>query len=166
MVEEPGRRIVDKGHAGGGGLPWLNPVGFARRAIDLSLEDWGDAQDHDGRVFFDRGLVDAVAAYEHAIGHPPPEVEGLGKRYGRRVFLLPPWPEIYVRDDVRQHSFDSALAEYDRLSIYYPRHGYDVVIVPKATVTKRIDFVVAHLPKSQTKTPPDAPEGFNHNDRA
>jgi len=147
VVEEPGRRIVAKGRANGGcGLPWLDPVGFARRAIDLSLKDWTEAQAFEGRVFFDRGLVDAVAAFEHAAKKPPAEADGLGTYYDRRVFLLPPWPEIYLRDDARQHGFDSAIAEYERLCAYFPKHGYEVLVVPKGTLAERAAFVLAHLP--------------------
>src|ERR1700731_4002644 len=36
-------------------------------------------------------------------------------RYHRRVFLTPPWPEIYVTDPERRHGLEKALAEYCRL---------------------------------------------------
>src|SRR6516164_5896191 len=62
-VEEPGRRIVrqeleDDGRA----LPWVDPIAFARRAIELSLMDRATTEVSSSWVFFDRGLIDAAAA--------------------------------------------------------------------------------------------------------
>jgi predicted ATPase len=40
---------------------------------------------------------------------------GQSHRYHRRVFLAPPWPEIYVTDRERGHGLDAALSEYSHL---------------------------------------------------
>jgi predicted ATPase len=63
----------------------------------------------------------------------------------RRVFLAPPWPEIYVNDPERGHGFDAALAEYARLLDAYPSIGYDVFILPKVGLSERADFVLDTL---------------------
>lgn len=138
-VPEPGRRIVSVAKNP------LSNLAFAQQAIALSLQDWEAAQTLPAPVFFDRGLVDATAAYAHATGSEPPEAQGLGTRYGRRAFLVPPWPEIYQTDRERQHGFPDAVAEYDRLCVYFPLHGYEVVIVPKAPVPQRVAFILSHL---------------------
>jgi predicted ATPase len=71
VVDEPGRRIVRHEIATGGtSLPWLNMEAFARRAIEVSLANLGMASINEGWVFFDRGLVDAAAALEHATSEP------------------------------------------------------------------------------------------------
>ncbi|WP_323037809.1 AAA family ATPase [Pararhodobacter sp.] len=138
-VPEPGRRIVARA-----ATP-LGPEAFARHAMDVSMTDWQQAQAREGRVFFDRGLVDAVAAFVHATNITPPEAEGLGSRYDSPVFLVPPWPEIYVTDTERQHGFSEAVAEYERLCKIYPRFGYKVITLPKAPTVERVAFVVSHL---------------------
>ena len=66
-------------------------------------------------------------------------------RYHRRVFLTPPWPEIYVTDRERRHALDAALAEYSRLLEAYPSLGYEISIVPKVGVVERADFVLNTL---------------------
>src|SRR4029077_11425608 len=58
------------------------------------------------RVFFDRGLIDAAAALEHMTGKPVLTALGQANRYHRRVFLAPPWPEIYETDPERRHGLD------------------------------------------------------------
>ena len=141
-IPEPGRRIVTGPDAD---LPRRDPAGFARKAMDLALADWHGAEALAGRVFFDRGLGDAVAAYQHATGKTPPEAAGLGARYHRQVFMVPPWPDIYATDAARKHGFPEAVAEYDRLCAFYPQFGYSVVTVPKMSVAERVTFVLSHL---------------------
>jgi predicted ATPase len=71
VVEEPGRRIVKEELASGGSaLPWVDRIAFARRAITMALADRAAAGSLDGWVFFDRGLIDAVAALEHMTSKP------------------------------------------------------------------------------------------------
>ena len=113
VVDEPGRRIVKEELARcGSALPWVDPVAFARRAIAIALADRTAAAAADGWVFFDRGLIDAAAALEHMTGKPVLTTLGQANRYHRRVFLAPPWPEIYQTDPERRHGLDVALAEY------------------------------------------------------
>ncbi len=137
-VAEPGRRIV----AAGGPMPWSDPAGFARRAIAMALDDLDAAARLAGPVFFDRGLVDAVVAFEHATGAAAPVDPA--NRYGR-VFLAPPWPDIHVVDDARRHGMDEALAEYARLEAAWPGFGYTVERLPRIDVEARADFVLARL---------------------
>ena len=124
VVDEPGRRIVKEELArGGSALPWIDRVAFARRAIAIALADRAAAAALDGWVFFDRGLIDAAAALEHMTGEPVLTALGRANRYHRRVFLAPPWPEIYETDPERRHGLDVALAEYSRLLETYPSLG-------------------------------------------
>jgi len=146
-VEEPGRRIVRQELAvDGGALPWINGAAFARRAIELAIADRRAAADRPaGWVFFDRGLVDAAAALHHLTGEPSLDTLGQAYRYHRRVFLAPPWPEIYVTDAERRHGFDQAIAEYHRLLVVYPSLGYEVIVLPKVDVAARADLVLRTL---------------------
>ena len=146
-VEEPGRRIVRQELAGeGSALPWANGAGFARRGIELAIADRRAAADRPaGWVFFDRGLVDAASALQHLTGEPTLDALGQAHRYHRRVFLAPPWQEIYVTDPERRHGFDQAIAEYHRLLVVYPSLGDEVILLPKVNVTARADFVVSTL---------------------
>ena len=70
---------------------------------------------------------------------------GQTHRFYRRVFLAPPWPEIYLTDPERRHGFESAVAEYSRLLEIYAVLGYEVMILPKIEVPQRADFVLRAL---------------------
>jgi predicted ATPase len=131
--------------SGGSALPWVDRIGFARRAITLALADRFAATSLDGWVFFDRGLVDAATALQHLTGEPALATLGQANRYHRRVFLAPPWPEIYRTDLERRHGLDVALVEYSRLLQTYPSLGYEVSILPKVGVLERADFILSTL---------------------
>ncbi|MGI9490556.1 MAG: AAA family ATPase [Geminicoccaceae bacterium] len=153
VVKEPGRRIVTEELTNGGSsLPWEDSIAFARRAVELSLADRAASKDKPGWVFFDRGLIDAAAALQHLTGEPV--VDKLAQRHGynENVFLTPPWPEIYVRDNKRRHDLSDAVDEYDRLCEVYPSLGYNLHVLPKVSVAARADFVIATLEKP--KAPP------------
>ena len=145
-IDEPGRRIVaEELKRGGRALPWVDAVAFARRAIELSLADRAVIEASPRWVFFDRGLIDAAAALEHLTGEPVVESLGLVYRYNKRVFLAPPWPEIYVLDQERRHGLVGAVAEYDRLIDVYPSLGYDIHVLPKVSVAERANWILASL---------------------
>jgi len=145
-VEEPGRRIVkEELEAGGSALPWVDSIAFLRRAVAMALADRASAGGTDGWVFFDRGLIDAAAGLQHLSGEPALAEFGQSNRYHRRVFLAPPWPEIYVTDRERRHGMDKAVAEYSRLLEVYPSLGYEISILPKVGVAERADFVLRAL---------------------
>lgn len=144
-VEEPGRRIVQRELGGdGAALPWVDPLAFARRALELAIADRVNCAE-EGLVFFDRGVVDAAAAIEHLSGEPALQTFGRAHRYGNCVFLAPPWPEIYEFDRERRHDLAEAMAEYERLKAAYPALGYAVIELPKVPVGARADFVLGAL---------------------
>jgi predicted ATPase len=146
IVEEPGRRIVrEEIDRAGSALPWENTAAFLRRAIAMSLADRVSACTRDGWVFFDRGLVDAAAGLQHLTGEKVLASLGQTHRYHQRVFLTPPWPEIYLTDPERRHGLDAAVAEYLRLLEIYPSLNYEVFILPKIGVTERADLVLKAL---------------------
>ena len=114
--------------------------------MEIALADRAAAGSLDGWVFFDRGLIDAAAAFELMTGKPVLTALGQANRYHRRVFLAPPWPEIYETDPERRHGLDVALAEYSRLLETYPSSlGYEVLILPKVGVSERADFILNTL---------------------
>ncbi|TNM62935.1 AAA family ATPase [Aliirhizobium smilacinae] len=146
VVEEPGRRIVKQELEGeGASLPWVDLAAFARRAIGTSIADRAEAAANRGWTFFDRGLIDAAIALEHATGELVTRRLNAIHPYHSTVFMTPPWPDIYEGDPERRHSFSDAIAEYERLSVIYPVLGYEVVLLPKVSVAERADFVLSIL---------------------
>lgn len=141
VVHEPGRRIIADVRAGkSGALPWDDPAGFARHALAMSIADHDAAR---GLTFFDRGVVDAAVALRATAGDSA-AAEVARYRYDR-LFLVPPWPEIYENDHDRRHSLETALSDHDRVAAAWRSAGYDAIILPRDTVAARADFVLAML---------------------
>ncbi len=146
VVEEPGRRVIAaERRCGGTALPWIDLAAFARHAFAVAAEDCENAIGLEGVVFFDRGLVDAAAALEHATGEAWLARIAQSQRFHRRVFMTPPWPEIFAGDEDRRHDLSEGIAEYHRLLTAYGALGYEVDILPKASVAKRAEHVLSAL---------------------
>ncbi|MGD0445259.1 MAG: AAA family ATPase [Edaphobacter sp.] len=146
IIEEPGRRIVvEEMNNGGSALPWVDMAAFANRAIATAMADRSSVPASDGWIFFDRSLIDAAVALQHLTRKPVLAEFGHTHHYHRRVFLAPPWPEIYMIDRERRHNPVVAVAEYYRLFNAYPSLGYEVFILPRVGVVERADFVLRTL---------------------
>lgn len=154
IVEEPGRRIVREELARAGyALPWVDAEAFLHRANAMALEDReAAATETSDLVFFDRGLIDAAVALAHLTGRDVLTPLAHPHRYNRRVFLAPPWREIFVNDTERHHSFEDAVAEYGRLLNGYAALGYQTLALPKTAVEERADFVLAEVGYSRRAT--------------
>lgn len=145
-VLEPGRRIVEREQLGGGdALPWRNAQAFLEQAQQLSRQDLQTVRDGQGWVFFDRGLVDAISGLASLLEVSVDRYSEARGAYHSRVFLTPPWPEIYQLDAQRQHGLQQAVDEYERLLVDFPLLGYEVVLLPKVSVSERADFVLQQL---------------------
>lgn len=145
-IAEPGRRIVDEQlRRGGRALPWVDLAAFARRAIEVAVDDRQAEASTAGWVFFDRGLVDAAAALQHATGQRALVLPDQSPRYHRQVFMTPPWPEIFATDNARRHGLADAIAEYDRLLAAYDALGYETILLPKIGIRERADHLLDHL---------------------
>nr|WP_315591077.1 AAA family ATPase [Sphingomonas psychrotolerans] len=141
VVEEPGMRIVAEERLGdGSALPWVDPAAFGRRALAMSIADHRAAR---GLIFFDRGVVDASVAVTARGGALP--ADAIARCRYDRLFLAPPWPEIYEVTDDRRHSLEQALRDYTRVRLAYLDAGYAPVMLPRDTVAARADFVLSEL---------------------
>lgn len=147
VVEEAGRRVVrSELQSSGDALPWIDMARFAQLAITMAQQDWRRAQEQEGWVVFDRSVVDVAAALETATGEA-----GIAERlerahsYHSRVFMAPPWPEVFNRDDERRHDFDAATAEYDQLCDVYSGLGYELIFLPKVAIAERASWLESML---------------------
>lgn len=149
VIEEAGRRIIEQERVGdGSALPCVHAEAFGRRALAMSVADHEAAQ---GLTFFDRGVVDAAVAITARGGDLPAAIIA-AHRYDR-LFLAPPWPEIYENDADRRHSLEAALRDYERVRKAYLDAGYQPVMLPRDTISARADFVVANCQGGGGRSP-------------
>ncbi|TNH30904.1 hypothetical protein FHG89_05140 [Micromonospora orduensis] len=71
--------------------------------LSWEIRSYRQASRHPGPVFFDRGIPDLVGYYL-LLGQPvPAHLTAAAQlfRYHQRVFIAPPWPQIYTTDSER-----------------------------------------------------------------
>lgn len=148
-VDEAGRAIIrDQLAIGGRAQHRADSLLFAEVMLAWEMRSYRQAERWDGPVFFDRGIPD-IAGYHGLLGRPvPPHVAAAADlfRHHRRVFVAPPWPEIYTTDRERVQDFTEAVRTHDAIAAAYGRHGYELVPLPKADVRTRVAFVLADGP--------------------
>lgn len=140
---EPVRKVLQQELAANGpALPSKDPALFLREIIRRAVRDLADAASRTGPSFFDRGLPDAIA-YAVRFRVDPEEFRAAAARhrYANEVFVLPPWKEIFVNDELRGASFDDYQRFHEQITRAYQDCGYTLVEVPRDTVERRADFI-------------------------
>jgi predicted ATPase len=97
-------------------------------------------------IFLDRGIPD-ILAYMHFIGDSYPVFfdEACKNHTYSKVFLLPPWEEIYESDEARYENYEQATLIYNHLKETYQKYGYQLIEVPTGKVEERILFILNSL---------------------
>ena len=97
-------------------------------------------------VFFDRGIPD-INAYMNYMGIQYDDIfinPCQNNRY-TKIFIMPPWKEIYITDNERYESFEQALAIHNHLKNTYSSFEYELIDVPFNSVEKRVEFILNSL---------------------
>jgi predicted ATPase len=145
---EAGRAIIqDQREKGGHALPWDDSGAFAEEMLAWDIGSYRAAETVESFVFFDRGIPDIVG-YLRLTGAPvPPRIEQAAAtyRYHSRVFVTPPWRDIYQLDNERTQDFDEAVRTYDSLVATYNAYGYTLIELPFAPIAERVRFVLEML---------------------
>jgi len=65
--------------------------------------------------------------------------------YNRKVFILPPWEDIYQTDDERKQTWEEAIYTFEKMKQTYLEYGYEIIEVPKISIEKRCEFILYHI---------------------
>jgi predicted ATPase len=148
IVPEAGRSIIrQQVEISGSALPWGDQQEYARLMFLQAQSDYELWSRVDQPVFLDRGIPDVIG-YLQLCGWPVPELmsrHALDLRYNNKVFVAPPWKEIYRNDEERKQSFEEAVKTFDVMMRVYNDLGYTTVELPKVSVEERVVFIVGHL---------------------
>lgn len=147
-MPEAGRAIIQVQVAIGGiALPWADRLAFAELMLGWELRSYHEACAFMEPVFFDRGVPDVIG-YLRVCGLDVPEhmlTAATKFRYNKRVFLAPPWREIFHEDAERKQSWDEAVATFESMMSTYESLNYEIVLLPLASVEARAEFVARHI---------------------
>lgn len=144
---EIARKVIKEQQKIGSSLvPWEDVVGFSQ----LVYQEFFEQQElvFKGKtVFSDRGILDIkayllLANQGHAINL---EKACDGMNYSSTIFLMPTWEEIYSQDAQRKESVDEAVELFNLLKKVYEEAGFKVVLVPKVSVSERVEFILKEI---------------------
>ena len=94
-------------------------------------------------VFFDRGIPDVHAYLEFFdTEYPNNFIEKSETHLYTKVFMLPPWKDIYTSDNERYESFEEAVKIHHHLIKTYQKIGYQICIVPFGTIQERTNYIL------------------------
>ena len=123
------------------------PLLFSELLLEGRKKQFNSAlQDQSEIVFMDRGIPD-ILAYMHYIGDSYPAFfdQACKDHKYAKVFVLPPWQEIYISDEARYENYEQAKLIFDHLLETYQKYGYNLIEVPKGSVEERIVFILNEL---------------------
>jgi predicted ATPase len=120
---------------------------FATEIFDRDWKNFISNSNLSALLFFDRSFIDsACMVFDSDIStYDKIKDTHLSNRYNNKVFITPPWQEIYCNDAERDQSFEQSIEVYQRLQNWYEEHDYDVVILPKDTIESRVKFILAQV---------------------
>lgn len=133
--------IIEEQKNGNDKTPWGDLYGFVDLVCQLTIQELNIPVKQN--TFVDRGLPDAIA-YLQAKSFAIPEYLlkfPFKTYYTTTVFLVPFWEEIYVNDPQRPQSSQEALHIHNHILEVYQNLNFTIKILPKVTLTKRVDFI-------------------------
>lgn len=123
------------------GLPWKDKAYYAELMIKASVTAYQKINgEHTSKIiFFDRGIIDAIGymKMENIMVSEDINTIAGSYRYAKKVFILPPWKEIYETDTERKQSWKEAADTFEALKKTYLQYNYEVIELPKDTVEDR-----------------------------
>ena len=124
-----------------------NPLLFSELLLEGRKKQFANAQLEPHKiVFLDRGIPD-ILAYMHYIGDSYPSFFDVACRQNKytKIFILPPWEEIYESDEARYENYEQAQLIYKHLVETYEKYGYTLIEVPKDSLDNRILFILDQI---------------------
>jgi len=145
VVEESAREIIQAQLAiGGNAVHWGNRRLFAELMLSHAIADYMRLAEAAGPVFFDRGVTDLLGYCRLTGMAVPAHFRRAAEIYrvNASIFVAPPWEAIYRNDVERKQDFAEAVATYEAVVAGYREAGYDLVELPRASVSERVAFVL------------------------
>ena len=147
-IPEVARQIIqEQVNAGGTAVPWADRARYAELMHQRSVQTYRMHAHTKTLMFADRGIPDTLA-YARLIQLPTQEkIREACKRfrYASRVFIAPPWAEIYKTDTERKQDFEEAIRTYNVLVRTYLECKYELVELPRFSPFERAKFILKLL---------------------
>lgn len=124
-----------------------NPLLFSQKLLEARVKQYESLKNYEEEItFIDRGIPDVVAYLDYfGTDYPETFKKACNENNYDKIFLLPPWREIYLNDNERYETFEEAESISNYLKKTYLSFGYKIIEVPKLSVKNRCDFIINNL---------------------
>ena len=115
--------------------------------LSRSMHTYDQITEKNKPVFFDRGIPELIG-YCHLIKTAVPDYLYKAAQlycYNKKVFITPPWKEIYSQDEERKQSWEEARETYHQVTKSYKNTGYQLIEVPLVPVLERVNFIIENI---------------------
>lgn len=123
------------------------PLLFSEKLLEGRIHQYNEAERSGSeKVFFDRGIPDIHGYMDYSGTDYPDIFKSKSKEFRYNfIFMMPPWREIYKRDNERYESFEQSLLIYEYLKKCYMEMDYKVIVVPEGNIDHRVEFILNTL---------------------
>ena len=124
-----------------------DPVLFSQHLLEGRLKQHQEVGHFKKTIlFYDRGLPDITAYMDFTnVSYHESFHTTCNKHRYDTVFILPPWKDIYTKDNERYETYEEAEKIHKFLIQSYQKYGYEVIVVPFGTLKERMKFMITHL---------------------
>lgn len=146
-VGEIARQIITQQMAIGGELlPWKDAIRFEKKVLEERIY-FLNRVDPEDIAFSDRGLPDQAAFSWFKGKELSSQLKAAlaANRYSNKVFLTPPWRQIYRNDQIRTETFEEAEKIHQYIIKAYLENGYELIDLPFISPDDRIEFILKSL---------------------
>jgi predicted ATPase len=122
-------------------------LGFNLKLLNGRINQFKDSNNlEDKIVFFDRGVADVLGYMDYfQQSYNAIFTDACKENMYTKIFLLPPWEDIYVSDNERFESYKESVEIHFALRKIYENFGYTIIEVPFGTVKERTDYILESL---------------------
>ncbi|MCH3885569.1 AAA family ATPase [Tenacibaculum aquimarinum] len=147
-MEEVSREVTLKAQKEGIDQLFLTqPLLFSEKLLEGRIQQFEEAHKSEQKhVFFDRGIPDVYAYMDFFKTDYPENFKEKGKEYNyTKLFIFPPWKNIYTSDNERYETFEQSQEIDVFLRNAYEEIGYTLIEVPFGSIEDRTNFILNHL---------------------
>lgn len=122
-----------------------DPIEFSKRLMILRSNQYNKIQNANF-TFFDRGVHEIIAYLNFInIKYDNFFTERAKKVVYDKIFILPPWKEIYVNDTQRYESFEQCKHIHNEIINIYKEFKIEIIMLEKNSVNERISNILKFL---------------------
>lgn len=140
--QEAARKVIEWNLRNGGQiLPWVDRDLFDSHLLSIMKKDY-KAKKSEEAIVFDGSVLDIIA-WRKLLGRKTDNFEYTIEDFifEKKVFIPPPWKEIYFENDARPFKFVESARISNAIAKFYEKLGYEVIMIPKLSPMKRAQMI-------------------------